>query len=274
MPKPSAKPLLSIALVVAVLASLPAGAGDLSDPYEKTLHPNFPSTLSPQLTMEETDELVIVPVSRLMANLSQTEVEDPLPPEQVSALVEYVNLVAERRKTHRKVCHISPADWSRPAPRSDPKEPAGVDLRSVIEVQPSVFLGTIENLSPAWDFQYETVVSIVFFRVEEVLADASGVISPGDLVTHVRQWGEMAILGVDFCTNPPVGVSADSAPGVGDQLILTGVDDLRNPKHLVVIPEGIYPVVGGLVTPPEANTSPRGYSNRAATLNEIRELFR
>ena len=260
-------------LVGILLCTQPVGAGDLSDPYEKSLHPNFPSTLSPQLTMEETDELLIVPVSRLRANLSQTEVEDPLPAEQIAKLVDYVNLVAERRKTHRKVCHTSPADWSRHTLPTDPKAPNAVDLRYSVAVQQIVLLGSIEFIVPSWDFQYETVVSVVSFRIEEVLADSSQSLAAGDLVTYVRQWGETTILGIDFCTNPPSQVSAETAPTLGDSLILTGIDDLRNPDHLVVTHERIFPVIDGFVHPPEGDTTPPGFSDRVATLEEIRELF-
>ena len=268
----STKPLLAAALIVlAVLSSLPAGAGDLSDPYEKTLFYSFPSVL--ERPMEEDTELQIVPISRLQAGLSQDEVKDALPPEKLSALVSYVNLVAERRKSHRKACGISPADLGRYTHPTDPKSPDAADIRPAIAAGRIVLLGEVEFIAPAWDFHYETVVSVVSFRIEEVFADASEQFATGELVTYVRQWGEATILGVDFCTHPPAHVPEETAPMIGDMLVLSGVDDLRNPNHLVVTHEGIYPVVEGLVIPPEGDTTPPGYSDRAATLEELRELF-
>ena len=247
-----------------LLAQTPGGGSE--EVYEKSL---FYHLAIPELDahMPETGELMVVPISRLRANLTQEATAASIPSEQLAEVVYHVNQVAERLDRER--CSISPSEWGRKP--LDPNHPRDSDVLDFIAAREIVLFGTIEHLTESWEFAHKAVVTIVFVRIEEVMRDATGSFAAGQLVTFVRPWGEATILGIPLCTNPPTDVSAERSSQVGGQIVLTGDKDLRNPDHLVTHPSRIYPVVEGVVSPPAGAV---GYSDRTVALAEVRERLR
>ena len=250
-----------------LLAQTPGGEPE--EVYEKSLVHPFPASFAGFLPMDEEEgELLMVPVARLEANLTQQATDAPLPSDILTELIAYSNQVAAH--LDRRRCNISPADYNRTV--EDPKNPLSTHLLEFLQAEKIVLQGTIEHITVAWNFHYKTPTAIVFVRIEEVMRDVSESFAVGQLVTYTRQWGEATILGIPHCTNPPHGVEADRAPGQeGDQIILTGTKDLRNPDHLIAHYTRIYPVVEGIVSPPVGAS---GFSESTATLDEVRERLR
>ena len=269
----TAPPLGSIGFVVlfllwAIAPSLLAqeAGGEPVETYEKSLAYQM---AIPELDgyFPETEKLMAVPISRLLSNLAHEETDAPIPSDLLEDFISTLNRVSARSDQRR--CNISPAEWGG-AP-ANPKEQNDGHVLDAILAQETLILGAIEHSTPIWDFHYDTVATLVFVRIEEILQAESGVFSVGQLVTFIRWWGETTVLGVPLCTGPPSGIHAGSSPGVGDQIILTGAKDLRNPDHLVTHPSRIFPVVDGVVSPP---AGARGYSDHTVALDEVRERLR
>ena len=271
----TAPPLGSIGFVVllllwAIAPSLLAqeAGGELVETYEKSLNQPFPVSFANVLPMDEEEgELLMVPVAQLEASLTRQATAAPLPSDILEDFIAYSNLVAAH--LDRKRCNISPADYNRNV--EDPKNPLSTHLLDLIQVEKIVLQGAIEHITVAWNLHYKTPTSMVFVRIEEVMRDESESFAVGQLVTYTRQWGEATILGIPYCTSPPHGVEAHRAPDQGDQIILTGTKDLRNPDHLIAHCTRIYPVVEGIVSPPNGAS---GFSEGTATLAEVRERLR
>ena len=263
----------SIWLVVLLLLWVPAPSllaqipgGEPVDTYEKALR--YSLAISEfEARIPETGKLRAVTVGSLQASLASEAAEVSIPSEQLSDFMVYASKVMSNRTRMR--CNISPAATGlRPFSGDKPVKTRVMDF---IEARNLVFLGEIERVAPAWSFDRNTAIAIVFLRIEEVLKDEGNDFSAGSLVTYVRPWGEVTILGTPFCTDPPPDAPSDGSPHVGQRVLLTGSKDLRNPDHLVTHHSGIFPVVDGVVFPPAGD--PRFLSGTVSLADVPESLF-
>ena len=233
----------SLRLVVALLLVVASMANAQSSEYEKIL--NRPCAYEEVLrNFDTTKDPGYVPISLLERYLPSASANQPPPDDQipewvVSEFLDYVN--ARRIKPTGRCVSRAHSSLECDAPIHS--------VDGVVSRQSVVILGTVEKLEVVWNTSHQRISTLAYIRVDEVLKDPTGGLSPGMLVTHVRPWGTIDVGGATLCTYPPEGMLTSQAVD-GQQVVAAGSLDLRNDAHLVTPADFVFRVQGDIVVPP------------------------
>ena len=259
-------PPTPLRLALVLLLTVASLANAQSSEYQKIL--NRPCAFEEVLrNFDTTKDPGYVPISLLERYLPSASANQPPPDDQIPEWVvsEFLERINSRRIKPTGRCTAL-------GHGTDECEAPSVSIADVVSFKTVVVLGSIEHLGPVWSTSRKTILTVAYIRVNEVLKDPTGQLTPGVLVTHVRPWGSVDVGGVTLCTYPPEGVLASQAT-VDQDVLIAGSLDLRNEYHFVTATDFVFRVQGDLVLPP-APESMACFQPSPLPIDELRELVR
>ena len=252
-------------LIVALLLVVASMANAQSSEYQKILNQSCAYAESLYLFDASGDpELIPIPLLEAFLPSASTGNNPPnqsIPRWAVEDFLGSLNLQRENPTARCVVRSHSSLECDAPIHSVD----------GVVDRRPIVILGTIEHLEEAWSTSQLRISTLVYVRIDEVLKDPTGTLTPGMLVTHVRPWGSVGIGGVTLCTYPPKGMLASQA--IKDQqVVIAGSLDLRNEHHFVTPTDFVFRVEGDLVLPPTPERT-NCFLPTSFSIDTLRELL-